>query len=312
MAVVGCGAVGGVHLHCWKNLSGVRIVATCDVNGSAAAQAAAQYPGASAFQDYRALIKSQTFDVIDVCTSADAQFEVSRAALNSGANVLCESPFTLNADNAEALLRLAAARERVLIPAFCHRFHPPVLFAKDLIDNDELGKPTMFRCRFSGFWDDAASDPLAASVGALRSTAIHAIDLFRYLCGEVADVTGKLRITNPGLEVEDTAALLLEAKSGAIGVVETCWTSPGGRNVLELYGTAGSCIIDYDAGTLRYLTADQPVWRNRDEGGPNRFERLIANFADVVRGLQPAVAGAEDGAAAASLCDRVYKQCAAR
>ena len=170
----------------------------------------------------------------------------------------------------------------------------------------------MFRCRFSGFWDDAASDRSVSGVGALRSTAIHAIDLFRYLCGEIRDVTGKLHRANLDLDVEDTAALLIGAKSGAIGVVETCWTSPGGRNVLEIYGTAGSCVIDYDAGTLRYLTADQPVWRSRDEGGPNRFERVIANFADVVRGLQPAVATAADAAAAAALCDTVYEQCAAR
>jgi len=134
----------------------------------------------------------------------------------------------------------------------------------------------------------------------------------RYLCGDVRDIVGRLNTANVDLDVEDTVALLLTAKSGAIGVVETCWSSPGGRNVLEVYGTAGSCVIDYDAGTLRYLTADQPVWRNRDEGGPNRFERAIANFADAVRGLQPAIATAADGATAAALCDRVYEQFAAR
>ena len=130
VAVIGCGAVGGVHLQCWNNLSGVRIAAVCDSNGAVAAQTAAQYSGTAAFKDIKALLKSQTFDVVDVCPSASAQFDAARAALNSGANVLCETPFTLNGDHADALLRLAEARERVLVPAFCHRLHPPVLFCE--------------------------------------------------------------------------------------------------------------------------------------------------------------------------------------
>lgn len=309
VAVIGCGAVGGVHLQCWKNLSGVRIAAVCDSNGGVAAQTASEYAGSAAFQDTRALLKSQTFDVVDVCVPAAVQYDVARSALNAGANVLCESPFTLSGDLADTLLRLAEARERILAPAFCHRFHPPVLFAREMIENDELGKPTMFRCRFSGYWEEAASDRSGMDVGALRSTAIHAIDLFRYLCGNVRSVSGKLATTNLDLLVEDTVAILLESDSGALGVVEASWTSPGGRNVLEVYGSAGSCVVDYDTGTLRYLTADQPIWRHRDEGGPNRFERTIANFADVVRGLQPALTTAADGAAAAALCDAVYAQC---
>ncbi len=305
VVIVGCGAAGGVHLQCWRNLSGVRVSAVCDTNGVTAAQLAATAPGVAAFQDLKVLLKAGDIDIVDICAPAASQFEVARTALNAGAHVLCETPFTLNADQADTLIRLAESRERHLAPAFCHRLHPPVIFAHELVENDELGRITMFRSRFSGYWDDAATDAGAGAAGALRSSAIHGIDLFRYFCGDVKDVTGKLKQTNPELKVEDTVALLLESVSGAIGVVETCWSSPGGRTSLEIYGTAGACVIDYDTGTLRYLTADQPIWRHHDEGGPNRFERIVAGFADVVRGLQVPTASAADGAAALAVCDRV-------
>jgi len=308
VAVVGCGAAGGVHLRCWRNLNGVRAVTVCDTNGVAAAHLAESFEGVAAFQDLKAMFKAGNFDIVDVCTPAESQFEVVRAALNAGVHVLCETPFTSNGNQADTLLRLAESRERLLTPAFCHRFHPPVIFARELIENDELGQLTMFRSRFSGYWEDAAGEAQATAriCGALRLTSIHSIDLFRYLCGDVKSATGRLKLSNPDLKVEDTVALLLESAAGCLGVVETSWSSPGGRTVLEIYGTAGACIIDYDAGTLRYLTADHPVWQHHDEGGPNRFERQIASFADQVRGLQPPVTTAADGAAAASICDTIY------
>ncbi len=317
IAVVGCGGVGHIHLSCWANLSGVRIAAVCDTDGVAVARTAAQYAGTAAFTDVAAMLEAGPFDIVDVCTPTGEHIASVTAALRCGAHVLCEAPMTARPEEARALVQLAADRERLLMPGFCHRFHPPILFARDLVENDDLGIPVMFRCRFSGLWADASEkianrelepDPLdfRPGSGVLLNTAIHGIDLFRHFCGEVASIQGLTALMNPKLDVEDTVGLLLQGVSGAIGVVEASWSLPGGRNVVEIYGSAGACIVDYDAATLRYLTADQPVWRHHDEGGPNRFEREIAHFADVVRGLQAPVVSASDGARAVELCWAVY------
>ncbi len=304
VALIGCGGVGSIHLACWENLSGVRVAAVCDLNGQAAAEAARRFPGCAAFTAVADLLAGGPFDIVDVCTTPDAQFAAAQAALQAGGNVLCETPLTGNIAAAQTLVQLAAQRERLLMTGFCHRFHPPLLFAKDLLDNDELGRITMFRCRFSGLRPDLAdlaAYPENVTTGALLESAIHGIDLFRYFCGEAFAISGGLVTLTPGLPVEDSVALVLQGE-GALGVVEAGWSSPGGRNVVEIYGTAGACLVDYDTGALRYLTADQPVWRVHDEGGPNRFEREIAHFADAVRGLQPLVVTGEDGARAVELC----------
>src|SRR5579871_2521465 len=123
VAVVGCGGAGNVHLRCWAHLSGIRIAAVCDLDSLRAARAAAQYPGAGAFTGAADLLASGPFDIIDVCTPPDQHFSVAEAALRAGANVLCETPLTTTLDDAQALVRLAAERERLLMTAFCHRFH---------------------------------------------------------------------------------------------------------------------------------------------------------------------------------------------
>ncbi len=311
VAVVGCGGAGNVHLDCWANLSGVRIAALCDRDGVTVARTAPQYEGAAAFTDFRAMLALEPFDIVDICVPPDQQFPVAEAALRAGTHVLCETPMTGHPEQAAVLVALAAERERLLMPAFCHRFHPPLLFAGELLDNDDLGRPAMFRCRFSGYWTDVDTSRLAAeesqAQGALMNTAIHGVDLFRAFCGEAASITGRLTTVNPNLTVEDTVALVMEG-SGALGVVEVSWSTPGGRSMVELYGSAGACLVDYDEGTLRYQTADHPVWRHHDESGLNRFEREIAHFADAVRGLQPLAVTGTDGLRAVELCADVYRQ----
>ncbi len=313
IAVVGCGAAGGVHLACWNNLVGVRIAAVCDADGNAAARAAAQYNGAAAFTGVGDMLASQRFDIVDVCTGAARHFDIASRALKAGANVVCDKPLALTSDSARALVLLAQERERLLLTAFPHRFHPPLLFAKELVDSDDIGRVTMFRCRFSGYLAEEAEandsdDTDNPRVGALLDTASSGIDLFRYFCGEAASVTGRIAHVNPEVKVEDTVAVLLTGESGALGVVEVSWSQPGGRSVVEIYGTAGACIVDYDTGLIRYLTADQPFYQNREEGGPNRYERLIAHFADAVRGLQPLLVTGDDGLRAIELCEEVYRQ----
>jgi predicted dehydrogenase len=312
VAVIGCSGIGAVHLHCWANLSGARIAAVCDRKGMVAARAAGRIEGAAAFTDVGALLAAETFDVVDVCVPPAERFAAAGAALRSGAHILCETPPALTPAEADALVSLAQERERLLMPAFCHRFHPPILFAKELVDNDDLGRPTMFRCRFSGaalLEGDTADPPEEGEpIGVVLDTALHGIDLFRYLFGEISDITGRMARNTPGLPVEDSAALLLQSSRGAVGVVEAVRNTPAGRNMVELYGTAGACLIDYDLGTLRYTTADQPFWQTREEGGLNGFEREIAHFADAVRGLQPLIVTGADGARAVELCHRVYAQ----
>jgi predicted dehydrogenase len=303
VGVLGCGPAGQIHLRAWAIQTGVRVVAVCDTNGVLAAQTAAQYPDVAAFVDAQQMFASDSFDIIDICTPPSQHAPLVELALRAGSNVLCEKPLATDPKQAFALAQLASDRERLLSVFFCHRFHPPIRFARELVENDDLGRLLMFRFRLSGYWTEA--EHRHAGINALYDTAIHGMDLFRAFAGEATSICGKLLKANPTLTLEDTVALLLQSERGVLGSVEASWSTPGGRSVLELYGTAGACLVDYDTGELRYYTADQPIWQTREVGGPNRFESQLAHFADAVRGLQPLEATGEDGARAVELCAQV-------
>jgi predicted dehydrogenase len=310
VAVIGCGGIGGVHLARWAGVSGARIAAVCDIRVDSATRAARQY-GAEAHTDWRSLLGGGGLDIVDVCVTPDMHAPIAAQALDNGIHVLCEKPLARTPEEARTMVEKAKERGRLLMTAFCHRFEPGILFAKEMIDNDDLGRVVMFRNRFSGYFADIEekwfSDPEIAGGGALLDTAVHSIDLFRYLVGEVKRVTGRVATFNPKLRVEDSGAFVLEAGNGAIGVIEASWATPGGRNVVEVYGTAGACFVDYDTGKTTYKTADMQVWQTKDDfAGPDRFQREISHFADAVRGLQPLMVTGRDGLRANEIIAEVY------
>ena len=300
--LVGCGALGNVHLTCWMNMVGVRVKAIVEGNAILAAQVAGQYVGIAAFPSMEDALKGEAYDIIDVCLPPSQQAPVIEQALKAGAHVICEKPISPTAQSANTLANLADQRERLLFPGFVHRFHPPNLFLQDLIENDDLGTITQFRCRFSGLWENAEE---LRTGDILTETAVIGVDLFRTLCGEVTEVHGRARHVQPLTSVADTATLFLTSESGTMGTVEASWSSPGGHNRIEVYGTAGACIVDYETESLRYLTADQPVWQHRQEQGPNRYERFLSHVADVVRGLQPPALCGRDGVRALEICEAI-------
>jgi predicted dehydrogenase len=310
VAIIGCGAAGSIHVARWAQVSGARIAAICDTNAEVAFRVATEF-GAEAHTEWEELLTGGGLDIVDICVPPNLHAPIALRAFEQGMHVLCEKPLALNPEAARAMVQKAAACGKLLMTAFCHRFHPPILFAKEMLDNDDLGRIIMFRSRFSrgrgGAEERWGADQEIAGGGVLMGTGVHSIDLFRYLVGEVASVTGKVASFLEREPVEDSGIIVLQAKNGALGVIEASWATPGGRNVLELYGTAGACIVDYDSNQVHYKTADMVVWETREVGGPDRFQREICHFADAVRGLQTLEVTGYDGLRANEIVAEVYE-----
>lgn len=308
IGVIGCGGIGTVHLERWDRVEDCRVVAVCDENGALASNAAASRR-AEAHTDWRSLLGISGLSAVDICVPPNGHAPIAIEALCRGIPVLCEKPLARTAEEAR---EVAEAAERAGVPfmtAFCHRFHPPVSFAKELLESDDLGKPIMFRNRFSGYFAGVEekwfSNPEVSGGGALPDTCVHSIDLFRFLVGEVESASGYAATFRPSLLVEDSAVICLKAETGAIGVIEASWATPGGRNVLEIYGTAGACQVDYDTGDCRYRTADMPVWQGKSFDGPDRFQLEIDHFASVLRGECALAVTHRDGLRASEIAARI-------
>lgn len=311
VALIGAGGIGRVHRAAWAKVRGARIVAVVDVDADRAGRMAAEV-GAEAFADCATMLERVRPDAVDVCTPPAMHRPNVEAALAAGAHVICEKPLADTPSNALAMVEAAAASGRLLMTAFCHRFHPPVARLKRLIEAGTLGRVGMFRNRFAGPFVGIEevwfSDPDLSGGGCLMDTSVHSVDLFRFLVGEVRRVRGAGVRLNDRLKpgVEDTAAMLLEGESGAIGVIEASWVLEAGVNVIEVYGTKGVAEVHYwDGYASRYRTKSKNEWRPLPEKG-DRFVGELTHFAQAVRGEAPLSVTGHDGLRAVQIVYEAY------
>lgn len=293
IGVIGCGGIGAVHLRSWAQVADAQVVAVCDADPTRASEAAAHIEGSRAHTVFREMLENEALDAIDICTPPNLHAPAALAAIEHGLPVLSEKPLARNPEEARLLVEAAEARGTLLMTAFCHRFHPPVEAVKALLDEGRLGRVVMFRNRFGAHFKGVEtrwfSDRELAGGGCLMDTSVHSIDLFRYLVGEVTGVSGAFATFNSTLQitpgaVEDTAAILLRAEGGTVGVIESSWQTPFSANVVEVYGETGAAVIDYDRDEARYQLEGDKGWNTIPPDKRDRFVEEVRHFAAVIRG----------------------------
>ncbi|MGB0970326.1 MAG: Gfo/Idh/MocA family protein [Mycobacterium sp.] len=134
----------------------------------------------------------------------------TRAALLAGKHVLCEKPFTANADEARGIVELADQSDRVVMEAFHYRYHPLILRVEQIIASGELGKLERVEsnvCFPLPKFSDIRYDYSLAG-GATMDAGCYAVHIARVFGGattEVVSADAKLR--DPKIDRAMTAEL---------------------------------------------------------------------------------------------------------
>jgi hypothetical protein len=110
IAMIACGGRRGANL---KAVGSENIVALCDVDYRAVEAAAAKFPNASRFTDFRKLFdRPDSFDAVVVSTCENTHAFATMLSLKHGKHVYCEKPLTHGIREARQI-RLAAAKAKV-------------------------------------------------------------------------------------------------------------------------------------------------------------------------------------------------------
>ena len=109
--VAGAGVFGGFHAKKYASLEGVRLARVFDVDLDRA-KALAEPLGAEAVDDLDTFVAG--LDVVTVASPGFTHAEIAARALSVGASVYVEKPLAVTVDDAETLVALAAAQNRVL------------------------------------------------------------------------------------------------------------------------------------------------------------------------------------------------------
>ncbi len=270
VVVIGAGYFSQFHLEGWRAVAGAQVVALCDTHRPRAEALATRFGIANVSTQARELLPAVQPHIIDITVPPASQGAVVAESLPHSALVICQKPFGLDLAEAESLADLADRMNKPLVVHENFRFMPWFREARRLIDNGTLGRlhGVSFRLRpGDGQGPNAYLDrqPYFQTMPRLLvlETAIHLIDSFRYLCGDVTAVYARLRRLNPVIAGEDAGLIVFEFAGGASGLFDgNRLNDHVARNPRR---TMGEMWLEGAAGVLR-LDGEARLWFKPHQG----------------------------------------------
>src|SRR5215831_10003647 len=113
VAVVGVGYWGKNLVRNFHDLGA--LAALCDAGDAAEATCKAQYPDVTFYRNYRDVLADPSITGVALATPAVTHYEMAKAALEAGKDVLVEKPLAIDVKHGEDLVRFAESKSRVLM-----------------------------------------------------------------------------------------------------------------------------------------------------------------------------------------------------
>ncbi len=314
--IIGCGSIAK-HRHIPEiaNNPHSTIVALADPVAKRVKAFADQH-NATAYTDYKKMLKNEELDAVAVCTPNYLHAKISIDALRAGCHVLCEKPMATTRAEAKRMIAEAKKARKYLMIGLNQRFEPNHVKAKEIIASGKLGKVLSFRTAFAHGGPEGWSverkktwffRKKEAVMGATGDLGVHKVDLMRFILGqEFTQVCGFLTTLDKKypngkpIDIDDTAYLTVKTNKGAIGTILASWTNYGGEgNYTTVYCQKGTLSIssEQDHGLiLNYRNGNRELY---DLGAVSTNERQVssgvnADFIDCIRKKRkPSIDGIE-------------------
>jgi len=261
---VGAGYFSQFQYLAWRAIAGVECVAIVNRDVAKAQALAARFGIPRAFSDLDRALEETRPDLVDLITPpATHRDHIARIAAH-GIPVICQKPFGRDYAEAVAITELCEAAGVPLVIHENYRWDPAWREVKRLITAGMLGRlhGIAFRLRpGDGQGPRAYLDRQPAFQSMPRflvnETAIHWIDTFRFVFGEIGAVYAQLRRLNPAIAGEDAGTIVFEFVNGATGLFDG--NRLNDHVAVNPRRTMGEAWIEGASGVLR-MDGDARLW----------------------------------------------------
>ena len=236
--------------------------------------------------DYRELLNDEKTDVIIVSTPNYLHKPIVMDAIAAGKHVFCEKPLGMNAEDAYEMYKAAEAADVICAVGHNNRALSGIREMKKLIDEGKFGKVYSIQMRYIQSWGLDPEAPMQwrfdaskAGTGTLGDTGSHALDIGRYLCGEIKRVSSLNKTFVTERNVAENA--LLSGKPNAESIL--------GRHKVDVDDDTKS-VVEFENGVTGFLWSSRFCIGHEDSldievygsEGAGRFSRERPNELEVV------------------------------
>lgn len=290
-----------------------------------------------AYGDWREMLAGESaredrVDLVTVATPNSTHFEITKAFLEAGFNVLCEKPMTVTVEEGEEIVKIARANARICAVNYCYSAYPMIRQARAMVRAGELGNIRLVVTNFShghhGDAEDADNprvrwryDPAMAGVsGQFADCGIHALHMAGFICDDhVTTLSADFASTISSRVLEDDAMVNFRMSKGTVGRLWTSSVAIGRQHGfdIQVFGEKGGIrwaseqpnqliytrtggrteIIEKGEGGLHdEATRLSRVAIAHPEGFPLAVANIYCDLADAIRGqARDGLPTAEDG-----------------
>jgi predicted dehydrogenase len=266
VGIIGCGSIAKLrHAPEYRANPYVNEIVFFDRNTERAEELAEIF-GGSVANTLEELLADPTIQIISDCSSNEYHHIFSTKALEAGKHVLCEKPISLTIEHANQVIQAQKKSGKKLMVDHNQRFTRAHKKAKEMLENEELGKVLTFRTTFGHagpeIWGVNKTNSTwffkkdRSVLGVAGDLGIHKIDLLHYLLGdEIEQVSAfqgaldKVDENGKPIEVCDNIVCSLKTKRGRIGTASFSWTYYGEED--------NSTIIYCEKGIMKIYHSDE-------------------------------------------------------
>lgn len=310
--VIGYGIIGiGSHANRFmapaiSKAANTKLVAVCSRSIERANKFAVEHHTERSYDSFEKMLADPEVQVVYVATPNNLHAEHTIQSANAGKHVLCEKPMALTEADCKRMIQACEKNKVKLAVDFQNRYHPAHIEAHRLIQGDKLGKIYVAKAQYchgitQAVWQKGwRDDPSIAGAGALVGTAIHPIDLLRFLLNsEVDEVQAKCVTQTSYHTVDEMVYAILKFQSGVYGIVLSGLLAPRSDDDVVLYGYAakitckgtvgmplrGELLVEGDSINMRAsFPTNDPV--------PDNYIRVVEAFNKCIEeNTEPDISG---------------------
>ena len=217
---------------------------------------ALEFPGCTAYGSYAELVTDPMIDAVYVATPHPQHVANTILALNAGKPVLCEKPFAVNANEAQAMVAAAIENDVALLEAMWTRFLPHIATVRELLDSGVIGEVISVEADHGQFLIDHQNPRLTEpelAGGALLDLGIYPVSFAHLVLGKPDKITASGVLTEKGVDAQTSA--IFDYISGAQAVITTTLVA-GTPCRATIAGTLGRIEIDttfYNPAAMRVV-----------------------------------------------------------
>ena len=250
LILIGCGGMAKNHVSRFENLEDrLEVTAVVDIDTAKAQAVSDLLPNhPPVFADYHDALPLG--DLVLQVLPHHLHAECTIECLNAGKHVLAEKPLANTREECLAMMEAAKRNNRVLMTAYCMRFHPIIREMRRLIKEKVYGE-----CFQLSIWteqltirEDAAwlHDRKLLGGGQLFSHGCHYIDLMLWMMGKpVRGTHSSSNFCTPWMDREGTSNVCLEFENGALGYHFGTWGARGTRLGYSFMAHCEKGLIDF-------------------------------------------------------------------